>query len=422
MKIFSLAIDSFTGKIRYLCIYKNSTLLYNKMKYDKINKNLFVENRKKFVQELKPNSIAIFNSNDIMPTNADGTMPFKQNSDLFWLTGVDQEESMLVLFPDCKEERYKEFLLLKETSPLIAVWEGKKLTKDDAFSVSGINSVFWNSKKEDLLSRLIKQSDGLFLNKNEHARSSCLVETRDDRFWRWCENNFPKKSIASSASIMHNLRSVKSEIEVDLIKKACDITESGFRKILPFVKPGVAEYEIEAEFIREFIRKKSSGFAYEPIIASGQNACVLHYTQNNSFCKKGDVLLLDVGAEYANYASDMTRSIPVSGRFLKRQKAVYNAVLGVMKQATSLLVPGTLLSDYHKAVGFLMEEALVNLGLLNIKEIKNQSKEKPAYKKYFMHGTSHFLGLDVHDVGLFDRPIKKGMVFTCEPGIYIPKK
>jgi len=392
------------------------------MKYLPIDSSLFIKNRKHFCPYIKKNCIAIFNSNDIAPTNADGTMPFRQNSDLFWLSGVDQEESLLVLFPDCKDKEFKEFLLLKETNKLIAVWEGEKLTKEKAFDVSGIKSVFWNQKTDSLLKKLINQADEVFLNKNEHTRSSCLVETRDDRFWKWCEKVFPNKKINSSAPIMHKLRSIKSKIEIDLIKKACDITEGGFRRILPFVKPGIAEYEIEAEFIHEFTRKRSKGFAYEPIIASGSSACVLHYTQNSSFCKNGDVLLLDVGAEYANYASDMTRSIPVNGRFSKRQKDVYNAVLRVMRQAIKLLVPGTLLSDYHKKVGLLMEKELVDLGLLNIKEINRQNKENPAYKKYFMHGASHFLGLDVHDVGLWNKPIKKGMVFTCEPGIYIPKE
>jgi Xaa-Pro aminopeptidase len=389
------------------------------MKYEKIPSALFTENRKKFASQLKKGSLAVFNSNDIMPTNADGTMPFRQNNDLFYLSGVDQEESILVIFPDASDKKHREVLFLKETSELIAIWEGAKLTKEQATEVSGIKTVYWLSDFNKIFFSLMAEANAVYLNTNEHLRATIEVETCDARFLKWCKEKFPLHTYERSAPIMHRLRSVKSKTEIDLIQQACNITEKGFRRILQFIKPGVMEYEIEAELIHEFVRNRSVGFAYTPIIASGFNACVLHYIDNNKECKKGDVLLMDFGAEYANYASDLTRCVPVGGKFTKRQKEVYNSVLTVMREATKLLRVGTILAEYHKEVGKLMEAELLKLKLIDKNDIKKQNPDWPAYKKYFMHGTSHFLGLDVHDVGIWHEPIKAGMVFTCEPGIYI---
>ena len=389
------------------------------MKYQPISKKLFEHNRALFSTHLNTQSLAVFCSNDKMPTNADGTMPFKQNSDLFWMSGVDQEESKLVIFPGCLNPKHREILFLKETSDLISIWEGEKLSKEKAYNVSGISTVYWNSQFEDVFNELMKEAESIYLNSNDHTRSTSKVQTQTDRFNDWCKRNFSTKQYIKSAPIMHDLRSVKHPVEIELLQRACNITEKGFRRVLRFVKAGVMEYEIEAEYMHEFLINRSKGFAYEPIIASGRNACVLHYIDNNKVCLDGDVILMDVGAEYANYSSDMTRCIPVNGRFTRRQKDVYNAVLNVMKQARSMLKPGVLLSDYHKEVGLIMQSELIGLGLINQHDIDKQDPKNPAYRKYFMHGTSHFLGLDVHDVGHFDKPIKEGMVFTCEPGIYI---
>ena len=389
------------------------------MKYEQIDKQLFIENRKKLAPLLDKGSLAIFNANDVMPTNADGTMAFRQNNDLFWLSGVDQEESLLLLYPENPNEKEREMLFLKETSALIAIWEGEKLTKDNAFNTSGIKTVYWLEELEGKLKELVGKADRVYLNKNMHSRSTSRVQTRDDRFRLMIEEKFAGKEIKEVAPIMHELRYVKSEIEISLMQKACDITEKGLRRILPFIKPGVMEYEIEAELMHEFLRNRSAGFAYQPIIGSGIDSCVLHYIENNKPCKDGDILLMDFGAEYANYASDLTRTVPVNGRFSKRQKAVYNAVLHVMKEATNMLVPGTIFKDYNLEVSKIMESELIKLGLLDKHDVQKQDAENPLYKKYFMHGTSHSIGLDVHDVGSFESPMKEGMVFTCEPGIYI---
>ncbi len=389
------------------------------MKYLSIDPQLFSENRKRFASTLEPLSIAIFNSNDILPTNADGTMPFRQNSDLFYLSGIDQEESILLIFPDAHDKNHREILFLKETNETIAIWEGHKYTKEEARAASGVKTIYWLNQFNIIFNTLMAEARHVYLNTNEHTRANVEIATRDDRFNKWCKEKYPAHTFMRSAPIMHHLRAIKSEQEVKLIQTACDITEKGFRRSLGFIKPGVWEYEIEAEFAHEFLRNRSKGFAYTPIIASGFNACVLHYIENNRQCKDGDVLLMDVAAEYANYASDLTRSVPVSGKFTKRQREVYDAVLRVMKAATGMLVPGNTIDKYHKAVGALMEEELIKLGLLKSADVKAQKPEQPLYKKYFMHGTSHFLGLDVHDVGDKYRPFEPGMVFTCEPGIYI---
>lgn len=392
------------------------------MKYHKIDSTLFIENRKRFSKQLKPGAIAIFNSNDIMPTNADGHMEFVQNADLFHLSGIDQEESILVIFPEAKNPSHREILFLKETSPLIAVWEGHKYTKEEAFETSGIKTVYWLSQFETILQPLMNESACVYLNTNEHNRAHIEVETRDARFNKWLKTRYPAHAIERSAPIMHNIRAIKSKGEIELIQQACNITEKGFRRLLGFIKPGVWEYEIEAELLHEFVRNRSKGFAYGPIVASGASACVLHYIQNNKQCKKGEVILLDVAAEYANYKSDLTRCVPVSGQFTKRQKDVYKAVLRVMRAATNMLVVGNTFGEYNAAVGKLMEEELIKLKLLNRADVKKQNPAAPLYKKYFMHGTSHFLGIDVHDVGDFNRKLEEGMVFTCEPGIYIPRE
>lgn len=390
------------------------------MKYLPISKELFIHNRTKYIQHLEANSIAVFNSNDIITTGADSTTPFVQHRDIFFLSGVDQEESVLVLFPDATEEKHREILFLKETSELIAIWEGEKLTKEKAFETSGIKTVYWLQDFERVFSALAAEATNIYINTNEHGRANSEVETREDRFIKKCKHQFPAHNYKRSAPIMHRIRSIKHAIELELMQKACDITEKAFRRILEFVKPGVWEYEIEAEIMHEFLRNRSKGFAYTPIIGSGFNACVLHYIENNCECKDGEVILFDWAAEYANYSSDMTRCIPVNGKFTDRQKAVYNAVLRVKNEATKLLVPGTLLAEYHVEVGKLMESELLGLGLIDKADIANQDPSWPAYKKYFMHGTSHFIGLDTHDVGLWHQPIEENMVFTVEPGIYIP--
>jgi Xaa-Pro aminopeptidase len=392
------------------------------MKYAAIPNGLFVDNRNKFKNHLKPNSLAVFFSNDILPTNADGSMGFKQNSDLFYLTGIDQEDTILVIFPDVKDGKHTEVLFIKETSELIAVWEGAKLTKEQATEVSGIRNIYWYHEFDKVFKTFAFQAENFYLNSNEHTRRYIDTQSAEDRFNLRLRNMFPLHTVYRSAPIMHKIRAIKSAYEIELIQKACDITEKGFRRLLKFVKPGVFEYEIEAELIHEFVKNKSKGFAYGPIIASGNNANVLHYVENDKECKDGDVILLDVAAEYANYASDLTRVVPVNGKFTKRQKEVYNAVLHVKKEAQKMLVVGNTFDKYNKAVGEIMTEQLLKLGLLKSDDVKNQNPAWPAYKKYFMHGTSHFLGLDVHDVGFFYEPMQAGMVFTVEPGIYIPQE
>ena len=390
------------------------------MKYLPIDSQLFIKNRKNFAAQMKPNSLAVFNSNDIYPISADSTLPFEQHRDIFYLSGVDQEESILVLFPDCPKEKHREILFLKETNEHIAIWEGEKLTKEAAFKTSGIKTVYWLQDLEKIMFEIMTQSETIYINTNEHYRASVETETREDRFTKWLKENYPAHSVAKSNPILQRLRSVKDSIELALMQKACNITEKGFRRVLDFVKPGVWEYEIEAEYIHEFLRNRSKRFAYTPIIASGNNANVLHYIENNQQCKAGDLLLMDVGAEYANYSSDMTRTIPISGRFTDRQKAVYNAVNNVKEEATKMLVPGNNWTQYHLEVGKLMTSELLGLGLLDKADVQHENPDWPAYKKYFMHGTSHHIGLDTHDYGLLHEPMQANMVFTVEPGIYLP--
>ena len=372
--------------------------------------------------QMQGNSLAVFNSNDIYPVSADSTLPFAQHRDIFYLSGVDQEESILLLFPTAHEEKHKEILFLRETNEHIAVWEGAKLTKSEATALTGIETVYWLSDFKRVFQELATQCDTFYFNTNEHYRQAVETQTREDRFIAACKKEYPAHNVAKSNPILQKLRSVKAAVEIDQIQRACNITEKGFRRLLPFVKPGVWEYEIEAELAHEFIRNRSKGFAYTPIIASGNNANVLHYTENNCQCQAGDLLLMDVAAEYGNYASDLTRTIPVSGKFTARQKAVYEAVLRVKKEATKLLVPGTLWKEYHVEVGKIMTSELIGLQLLDAKDVANQNPEQPAYKRYFMHGTSHHMGLDTHDYGLLHLPMEAHMVFTVEPGIYIPEE
>ena len=390
------------------------------MKYLPIDRELFKKNRAKFADKMVSNSMAIFNSNDIYPISADSTLPFAQHRDIFYLSGVDQEESVLVIFPDCPKKENREILFLKETNEHIAVWEGEKLDKKKALETSGIKTVYWLQEMEKVLFELMTQAETVYINTNEHYRASIETETRDARFIKWLKGKYPAHTYKRCQPIIQRLRSVKEPQEIDMIQKACDITEKGFKRVLSFMKPGVMEYELEAEFIHEFKINRSEGFAYTPIIGSGYNACVLHYIENNQACKDGEVVLMDVGAEYANYASDMTRCVPVSGKFSERQKEVYSAVLRVKNAAAKLLVPGTIWADYHVEVGKLMTKELLGLGLLTQEEVDKEDPSWPAYKKYFMHGTSHHMGLDTHDYGILTEPMEANMVFTVEPGIYIP--
>ena len=389
------------------------------MKYLPIDRKLFIRNRKRFAKQLEQKSIAVFSSNDIMPTSADGTHGFIQQTDLFYLSGIDQEESTLVICPQAKEEKYREILFVKETNEKIALWEGHKYSKDEATTVSGIKSVFWNHQFENIFKPLVFESDTIYLNTNEHLRADTSLETRDARFLQWCRKLFALHQYRRLAPIMNDLRAVKSKIEVDLIKKACSITDKTFRRLLGFIQPGVWEFEIEAEIYHEFIRNRSRGPAFQTIVASGADSCTLHYVKNNKQCRAGDLVLIDFGAEYANYAADVTRTVPVNGKFSKRQKQVYKAVLNVQKAAIKLLKPGKTIDDFSREVGKVMEAELIRLKLLKAADVKKQSADQPLYKRYFPHGTSHHLGLDVHDYGNRYRKFEPGMVFTCEPGIYI---
>lgn len=392
------------------------------VKYDKIDTKLFIFNRNKLCKELKNNSLAIFHSNDEMPRNGDCFFPFRQNSDLFYLSGIDQEHTILIVFPDCPNPSYKEVLFVRKTNEHIKIWEGHKYTKKEATEISGIKSVFWLENFDNIFKMLVNWAENIYININENDRANSDVDSRNLRFTKKIKNQFPAHNFERAGPILTRLRELKSDIEIDLIKQACSITEKAFRRVLEFVKPNVWEYEIEAEITHEFIRNRANGHAYTPIVASGANACCLHYINNNGQCKDGELILMDFGAEYANYASDLTRTIPVSGKFSPRQKEVYEAVLRVMKAATKLLVIDNVLDSYHREVGVLMEEELIKLGLLKANDVKKQDPLQPLYKRYFMHGTSHFMGLDVHDVGNRHKAFKPGMVFTCEPGIYIKEE
>ena len=391
-------------------------------KYEKINSELFIKNRKKFTSQLKPNALAVFNSNDIYPVSADSTLPFAQHRDIFYLSGVDQEETILVLFPDAFEEKHREILFLRETNEHIAIWEGEKLDKQQATEVSGIQTIYWLQDFPSVFRKLMVEAQNVYINQNDHYRVGTTpeVETREDRFIKQLIKDYPGHTYLRSNPILQRLRSVKDPIEIDLIQKACDITNKGFRRILEFVKPDVWEFEIEAEFSHEFLRNRSKGFAYTPIIASGNNANVLHYIQNNQQCKDSDLILLDVGAEYANYSSDMSRTIPVNGKFTARQREIYDAVLRCKKEAEDRLIAGNNWYKFHQEMGEVYTAELLQLGLIDKADVQNQDPNWPAYKKYMMHGTSHHMGLDTHDYGLLTDDFVEGMVFTNEPGFYLP--
>ena len=392
------------------------------MKYKPLSKSFYQNTRKSFMAEMEPNSLAIFNSNDIYPISADSVMPFEQHRDIFYLSGIDQEESIIILFPDAIDPKHKEIAFVKKTNSHIEVWEGPKLDKEKTYELSGIKTVYWLEDFKDVFQELSTQCNKFYFNTNEHYRQAVETETREDRFIKWCKNQYPAHNVAKSNPILQKLRSVKDDQEITQIKKACDITEKAMRRVISFLKPDVWEYEIEAELVHECIKNRSKGFAYQPIIASGFNSNILHYTLNNKKCKSGELVLIDVAAEYGNYSADVTRTFPVSGIYTERQKKVYNAVLNVKNEATKLLVTGTLWKEYHKEVGKIMTSELINIGLLDKSDVQNQDPKYPAYKKYFMHGTSHHLGLNTHDYGLLNLPMESQMVFTVEPGIYIPEE
>jgi Xaa-Pro aminopeptidase len=349
-------------------------------------------------------------------------MPFEQHRDLFYLSGADQEETILLLFPDALNKKHREILFVRETNAHIAVWEGEKLTKARATEISGIESIYWLGDFDKVFFDLMTEANIIYFNTNEHYRQAVETQTREDRFIQKVKLQYPAHQTAKSNPILQDIRGIKEPEEIALMQTACNITEKGFRRLLSFVQPGVWEHEIEAELLHEFIRNRSKGFAYTPIIASGNNANVLHYIENNRECKDGDLILMDVAAEYANYSSDLTRTIPVNGKFTARQKEVYSAVLRVKNEATNMLVPGTIWAEFHKEVGKLMTSELLGLGLLDKADVQNENPESPAYKKYFMHGTSHHIGLNTHDYGALKTPMKANMVFTVEPGIYIPNE
>lgn len=391
------------------------------MRHEPLDPKLYIENRARLAKLLPPKSIAVLNANDILPTNADGTFLLRQNSDLLHLTGVEQEETLLLLFPDADDEKMREILFLREPNELNELWEGHKLTRDEAQKLTGIKHVKWTQDFWGVFHRLACEAHHLLLNTNEHKRASCPVQTRDDRFIAEVQRRYPLHSFGRLAPLMHSLRLVKSEREIAVIDRACQLTRSGFMRVLKFVEPGKTETDVEAEFAHEFIRARGR-FAYDPIVATGKNACCLHYQENAALLKKGQLLLLDVGAALANYNSDMTRTIPVSGRFSRRQRAIYNAVLRVLRASTERLVPGIKPKDWQKAAEAQMTEELLALDLLKPRDVKKQTEDKPAVKKYFMHGLGHPIGLDVHDVGDTTQPVAAGWVMTVEPGIYIPEE
>lgn len=390
------------------------------MRYPQIPSSLFIKNRQNFTAKMEPNSIAILTSNDIMPNNADDVMGFAQNNELFYLSGVDQEESVLVLYPDAANPDNREMLFVKETSDLIKIWEGEKLTQEKAFEVSGVKNVKWVQDFELAIQYMAFDADTFYLGHNEHKKTlTAEMNTQQDRMISWCKEKYPLHNYKRVAKITREIRQIKSEEEIKLMQKAADISIGGFERVLKAVKPGMLEYELEAELTYEFIRKGARGHAFMPIIASGGNACALHYNTNDSICNDGDMILMDFGVCYANYNSDTTRCFPVNGKFSDRQKEVYSAVLHCLKEGSKLLKPGVVSAQYEKEMALLVEEQLIKLGVLNTEEVKNQDPDKPLYKQYFMHGTAHYIGLDVHDVGLYTRPFEVGMVVTCEPGIYI---
>jgi Xaa-Pro aminopeptidase len=392
------------------------------MRYEPIDPQLFIHNRARFTADMQPNSIALFVSNDQFPRNADANFYFRQNSELFWLTGIDQEDTFLMLYPDCPNPRFREVLFILETNDHIAVWEGHKYSQAEAAAMSGITTVLWNKEFRSTLNTYMKYADVCYLNTNENDRASNPLATAELRFARELQQQFPLHTYKRAAKIMEHHRSRKHAIEIELLKRAINITAGGFHEVLKMIQPGSWEFEIEGTILKHFLSNRANGFSFEPIIASGASACVLHYVKNDKQCKDGDLMLLDFGADYANYAGDMTRCFPVNGRFSKRQKEVYDAVLRVNYAATKLLVPGRTLDEYNREAALIMQDELLSLGLITRDDIAKENPNWPAYKKYFPHGTGHFLGIDVHDIGARYGKLDEGMVITCEPGIYIAEE
>ncbi|WP_452601337.1 aminopeptidase P family protein [Pontimicrobium sp. MEBiC06410] len=393
------------------------------MRYKQINSRLFIENRQHFTAKMHQNTIAILTSNDVKHTNTDDVMGFAQNSDLFYLSGIDQEETILVLYPDAYSNVYRELLFVKETNEHIKIWDGEKLTKEKASEISGIKRVEWLQDFEKILQLIAFEADGFYLGHNEHIkRLTYNQQTQQDRMILWCKEKYPLHQYYRVSKITRALRTVKSNIEIKLIQKAIAISITSFKRVLKNCNINIYEYELEAELIYNLIKSGASRHAFKPIIASGKNACALHYNTNDSICNDGDMVLLDFGVSYANYNSDTTRCFPVNGKFSKRQKEVYSSVLYCLKEGSKLLKPGVIPLEYEAKMARIVENQLIQLGLLNETEVANQDPEKPLYKKYFMHGTAHHIGLDVHDVGLYSIPLKENMVVTCEPGIYIPEE
>ncbi|MHB1147479.1 MAG: aminopeptidase P N-terminal domain-containing protein [Lutibacter sp.] len=393
------------------------------MRYKQIPSSLFIKNRQNFTAKMEPNSIAILTSNDVIPNNADDEMGFSQNNDLFYLSGVDQEESILLMYPDAASPENREILFVKETSDLIKIWEGDKLTKEKAFEVSGVKNVKWLQDFDLTFQYMAFEADTFYLGHNEHKKTlTSKMLTQQDRMIANCKEKYPLHNYERAAKITRELRQIKSEDEIALMQQAANISVGSFKRVLKVVKPNMMEYELEAELTCELIKNGAKRHAFMPIVASGSNACALHYNTNDSICKDGDMVLLDFGVCYANYNSDTTRCFPVNGKFSKRQKEVYKAVLHCLKEGSKLLKPGAVSATYEKKMASLVEQQLIKLGVLDADKVKNQDPEYPLYKKYFMHGTAHFIGLDVHDVGLYTRPFEAGMVLTCEPGIYIAEE
>lgn len=392
------------------------------MKYLPLNNEIFIHNRKRFTGRMEKNSIAIFISNDELPTNGDALHPFKQNSDLFWLSGVTQEDSMVILFPDNPDPKYREVLVLVRPNELKEKWDGKRLRVNEAQAISGISTIVWLDSIDGLLQPWIHLADNIYLDSNENDRKASLIRTREYRFIDEMKSRYPLHNYLRAARIMKELRGIKTALEVEVLQKAIDITENTFRRLLQFIKPGVMEYEIEAEIFHSFLSQRSSGPAYGSILASGDRARTLHYISNNQACKDGELILMDFGAEYGGYCADLTRTVPVNGKFTRRQKTVYNACLHLHDYAKSILKPGISIVDYTEKVGEEATQQFLKIGLLKKTDVKNEDPENKAYRKYLYHGISHHLGIDVHDLGTRTEPIKAGMLFTVEPGIYIEEE